>query len=111
MLNVTRLVILPLAIYTLFAQPGLPACWLMRESCEAHPHPFQDAHQPHTHDYLFETAASSGLPTLPSLLPPVEEVLAALIAGLITLCLSSEIITQKPWSPVRLFPPPKFFPQ
>ena len=49
-----RTFILWLAVYTLFAQPHLPACWLMNHPCEVHPHPDHNENLPHSHEYLLD---------------------------------------------------------
>ena len=52
---VYRAAIVFLAIYTMFAQPGLPACWLEAEPCEFHMHLSKEqAESPHSHTYLID---------------------------------------------------------
>jgi len=76
-----RLAILLWAFYTMFAQPGLPACWLEQQPCEYHVHfGGHQAQFPHTHFYLIDL--SLGVAAQPAPLAQVSSTLLVLFLSL-----------------------------
>ncbi len=106
----TRIALFLLAIYSMFAQPGIPACWLMEKPCEVHFHLPGMAEVPHSHEYLFDMARSSGVPILPMVSLSASQLLTLL--GLINLwqVLAARVIGKCVWIPGAQIPPPKNFP-
>ena len=104
---VTRAALFFLAIYAMFAQPGLPACWLMQKPCEFHFHLPGMAEVPHSHEYLFDMARSSGVPILPLVTSSASQVL--LLLGLVNLWLLilDKILDKGEWRQDVQIPPPK----
>jgi hypothetical protein len=63
---VLRLALVLWAVCTMFAPPGLPACWLEQQPCEFHVHFSQEqAETPHTHFYLIDLAQGMAAQPLP----------------------------------------------
>jgi hypothetical protein len=76
-----RPAILLWAIYTMFAQPGLPACWLEAVPCQFHVH-FGHGHAelPHSHAYLYDLA--QGQASQPNPFPAFDSMLLVLLLAL-----------------------------
>jgi hypothetical protein len=106
-----RLAILLWAVYTMFAQPGLPAFWLDQQPCEYHVHfGGHQAQLPHTHFYLIDL--SQGMAAQPAPLAQVSSTLLVLF-----LALSGVMLWQRQyavglhgsgWMTTPEPPPPKF---
>jgi hypothetical protein len=95
--------------YTVLAQPGIPACWLERHACEIHIHLSEEqAKNPHTHGYLFDLASADGAPALPSLLIPLNLLLALLFGRLVLRELISPMPAHTLWEAYLDPPPPRF---
>ncbi|HVN54240.1 MAG TPA: hypothetical protein VMT46_07910 [Anaerolineaceae bacterium] len=102
-----RWILLLLAAYTLFAQPGLPACWLEAQPCASHPHPFGHAEEPHSHDYLLDMVLSGAAPAAPIVFAPLAEILALMGLADIFRYLGEHLAQGGAWKPVSITPPPK----
>jgi hypothetical protein len=104
----TRVLLLFLACYTVFAQPDLPACWLMEQACSVHPHFSQDlAGIPHSHDYLLDLSISSGVPAVAIALIPLAMLIAAVLNGALFLELTRQLLCGTAWDLDPKFPPPR----
>ena len=107
MATVKRTIILGLLLYTMFAQPGLPACWLMENPCAVHFHLPGMEEVPHSHIYLFDLVRASSGPALPSV-DLVDVQLFALL-GLIEVWkeFSQALVLNQSWDGLALYHPPK----
>ncbi len=94
------------AIYTIFAQPGLPSCWLERKACEVHPHPDGHPERPHSHQYLFDDMEAAGL-ALPQQVIPASLLLRLLQHSAISWNLHQPTFTKLGWVVVFDPPPPR----
>ena len=107
-----RLAILLWAVYTIFAQPGLPACWLEAVPCEFHVH-FGHGHAdvPHSHTYLYDLV--QGQASLPYPFPAFDSMLLILLLALsgpaAWLMVKSENTPVAGWIFAPDPPPPKSF--
>ena len=107
---IVRLALAVWALFTIFAPPGLPACWLEKVPCEFHTHFSEEqAETPHSHYYLIDL--TEGTAAQPQSLVPVE---AALLV--IALSISGAKIRQKnhrsafarcEWALIPEPPPPR----
>jgi hypothetical protein len=106
-----RLVLMALAFYTMFAQPGLPACWMEQQPCKFHPH-FSDAQaeSPHDHNFLFDQVLGQAAPASLSLLLPAAALLWMLMMmGLLPFRKESpDYFSVARWLALPEPPPPKF---
>lgn len=103
----TRIALFFLAIYSIFAQPGIPACWLMERPCEVHFHLPGMAEVPHSHEYLFDMARSSGVPILPMATLSASQLIALLGFTNLWQNLLTWVIVSSEWIASALIPPPK----
>ncbi len=94
------------AIYTMFAQPGLPPCWLERKACEVHPHPDGHPERPHSHGYLFEDMQAAGA-AIPQTITPAHMILRLLQQVHITWKLHQPAFSISTWSAMADPPPPR----
>jgi len=63
---IVRLALALWAIFTIFAPPGLPACWLEKVPCEFHTHFSEEqAETPHTHYYLIDLTEGTAVQPQP----------------------------------------------
>jgi hypothetical protein len=92
--------------YLILAQPGLPACWLEKNACEAHPHPGGHAAVPHTHEYLFEDVQTAS-PALPVRLIPARLLLEFLAQAGLWWQVSLEDTRSGGWFTLLDPPPPR----
>jgi hypothetical protein len=92
------------ALFTFFAQPGTPACWLEKTACEAHPHPDGHPERPHSHQYLFDDTQSTSS-TVPQRTIPAWQYLKMLRENSIARQLHQPAITLHGWE-VSFEPPP-----
>jgi hypothetical protein len=104
-LRSTRLLILALAFYTVFAQPGLPACWMALNGCRDQLRQGVDN---------FSTLASlknenSSLPTAIHTLrqPNGAEMIGLLAYAGISWRVESDLPKACSWPPTRIEIPPK----
>ncbi len=69
------------AVYIMFAQPGLPACWLEAVPCAFHVH-FGHGHAeaPHSHAYLIDISQGQGSQPYPH--PAADSMLLVLLLAL-----------------------------
>lgn len=103
-----RLVLGLLAVFLSLAQPGLPACWLQAQSCRVHPHfSAEQAHVPHSHNYLFDLTITTGAPALPVPVIPVTLLIALLALGLLLPRLSAHTPRAEGWANLLEPPPPR----
>ena len=102
-----RAILLFLFFYTMAAQPGLPACWLMAKPCAVHFHLAGMAEIPHSHGYLFDLVRATAGPILPSAVPPAGQLLA--LIGLVKLWkeLTKHLVINHSWVLSALVPPPR----
>ena len=54
-----------MAAYTIFAQPGMPPCWLEKTACEIHPHFSREQEEDPHHSHLYLIDLSLGLAAYP----------------------------------------------
>ncbi len=94
------------AIYTMFAQPGLPSCWLEQKACEAHPHPDGHPERPHSHGYLFDDMQASGA-AIPQHITPAHMILRLLQQVNITWNLRQPAFSTITWFALAEPPPPR----
>lgn len=93
---------------TVFAQPGLPPCWLEAQACQTHAH-FSPTHEqtPHSHAYLFDLAQSSTLQALPNLVIPLSVLLALLGGARPRQRLTAAVLPVNAWISPLDPPPPR----
>ena len=96
-----------LAFYTIFAQPGIPACWLMQKACGFHTHLAGMADRPHTHEYLFDMASAMNAIALPQVFFSAS--LLVMLMSLINLWrgLHSHVIAWSDFTLTVQLPPPR----
>ncbi len=94
------------AIYTIFAQPGLPSCWLERKACEVHPHPDGHPERPHSHEYLFTDMQAAGA-AIPQQLIPANLLLRLLQSIAISIHLHQPTFSEQAWIALAEPPPPR----
>jgi hypothetical protein len=94
------------AVYTIFAQPGLPSCWLERIACESHPHPDGHPERPHSHQYLFDDMQAAGA-AIPEQVVPAQLILSLLQQINITWNLHQPTFSIHAWSAATDPPPPR----
>jgi hypothetical protein len=109
--GLVRFAILLWAVYTMFAQPGLPACWLEQQPCEYHVHfGGHQAQMPHTHFYLIDL--SQGMAAQPAPLVQVSSTLLVLFLSLSGVKLwqrkHATTLNASGWMTRPESPPPKF---
>ncbi len=105
-----RTLLLALAFYTMFAQPGLPACWLEKEPCKVHPH-FSEAQaeSPHSHTYLVDQALGQSTAAPNRTLPAAALVWLLLMMGLLPVRKEQAAsFSAARWLALPEPPPPKF---
>jgi hypothetical protein len=102
-----RLLIFFMILYSAFAQPGLPPCWLMAESCSVHPHPGGHPELPHDHGYLFDLGQANSDGIAPALPVPARLLIAAAYAASLLLLLADEYIFSSGWVTPPDSPPPR----
>jgi hypothetical protein len=83
--RLVRVPVLLWAIYLMFAQPGLPACWLEAVPCEFHVHfSAEQAETPHSHNYLLDQAlGQTAARPLDSQMPAASLLFLLAMAGLL----------------------------
>jgi hypothetical protein len=98
-----------LAGYMALAQPGICACWLLKDVQHVHPH--LDAHpeRPHSHDYLFQISSAQTITTAPPTPEPALRLIDLLSLTGLWRPFSSYAPLQVAWSPVMETPPPRAF--
>jgi hypothetical protein len=94
------------AIYTIFAPPGLPSCWLERKPCEAHPHPDGHPERSHPHFYLVDDMQAAGT-ALPQQVTPAGLLLRLLQHISISTYLHRPASSSQPWLALADPPPPR----
>ncbi|MEA4906951.1 MAG: hypothetical protein VB089_05000 [Anaerolineaceae bacterium] len=107
MIRTYRTAVLLLALYTLFAQPGLPACWMMQRPCDLHDHPYQYTNPLHRYNYLFDDVSSGEAPLLPSLWPQTAELLHIIGLSDLTRSVARPYPAGGSWLPDLPTPPPR----
>jgi len=108
-----RLALVLWAVYTMFAPPGLPACWMEKEPCEFHTHFSQEqAETPHTHYYLIDlTLGTAAQPQ------PFVHLKTALLLLFLSLsgvkfwrAMHRSALLRRDWTIIPELPPPKLSP-
>jgi hypothetical protein len=94
------------ALYTVFAPPGLPSCWLERSACEVHPHPDGHPERAHSHEYLLDDMQAVGA-ALPARLIPAGLLIQLLQHVTVTVDLDGPGFSPRTWEPLFDPPPPR----
>lgn len=103
----TLSVLLFLAGFTVFAQPGLCPCWLMVDVQKYHLHPFAHPERPHPHDYLFEIFNAESAAVAPPLPLPARTLILALALSGLWLWIGSHTASVANWMTPPPTPPPR----
>jgi hypothetical protein len=100
------------AIYMLFAQPGLPACWLEAVPCEFHIH-FNEpqADTPHDHAYLIDEIMGVAPAPITFTGPAAELIFLLQLGGLLMIKKTQAArLDYARWQTLLEPPPPKLSP-
>ncbi len=103
-----RAVLFILASYAMFAQPGLPACWLMQTPCAVHFHLPGMAEVPHSHDYLFDFVRANTAPALPQVVLSAGQWVAFLSLVAVWRAPAASAVFPSGWVPKAQYPPPRY---
>jgi hypothetical protein len=103
-----RLFVFYLIVYSVFAQPGLPPCWLMAHSCSIHPHPGGHPEIPHSHNFLSDLAQAYTDGVAPALPVPIRLLIASIYMTLLFFLNQNERLIGTGWVSSPEPPPPRF---
>lgn len=73
-----------------------------------HPHPANNAHEPHNHEYLWELFRATLASVAPQVISALALMWACLAASLWQWLLNSERLSATAWFAGVLLPPPRF---
>ena len=101
--------IVTLAFYIALAQPGMPACWLEAQPCEAHVHfDKTQAGSPHSHDYLFDLSKVQDSPGVSLLFIPISLLITLLFLVQVSREIPNLTLGGRGWVSSPDSPPPRF---
>ena len=107
MSRLTFVLLLFLASYTAFAQPGLCPCWLLRDVRHYHPHLDNHPERPHSHGYLLELFNAETVAIAPSLPLPARTLILLLALGSLWWRIGYLAGSITPWTAPPPTPPPR----